>query len=149
MLVDVKFSPMDPVLAMVTGFIAGDKHRKHISKGLYEIGHFNFAHEMGLRDYEREYIDIGDIGGYGVCDSPEQFTKRLGEALDKDPRQLVVSLTHVPKVPGEEGGWRWHKWGEYIGEGKPTTEYLADESEFKDGVWVYHIFDVTDLPLVV
>ena len=26
------------------------------------------------------------------------------------------------------GGWRWHKWGEYIGKHNPQYEYLDHES---------------------
>ena len=27
----------------------------------------------------------------------------------------------------ETQGWRWHKWGEYIGKHTPQYEYLSDE----------------------
>jgi hypothetical protein len=53
-----------------------------------------------------------------------------------------VAFTHVAKDPenaGNGGGWRWHKWGEYIGTGQPTTEYLDDEEKFNDGIYTYHI----------
>ena len=68
--------------------------------------------------------------------------------LEKDRRHLTLTLTHVPKElenAGKGGGWRWHKWGPYVGKGEPTMEYLDDEDEFADGIWVYHVFDVTGL----
>lgn len=49
-----------------------------------------------------------------------------------DPRLLGVFFT--PMVRAEqspEGGWRWHKWGEYIGDHTPTAEYLYDEPEIE------------------
>jgi hypothetical protein len=58
-------------------------------------------------------------------------------------------FTHVPKEPenaGRGGGWRWHKWGPYIGKGEPTTEYLDDEDGFADGVYVYHFYVVDNVP---
>jgi hypothetical protein len=39
-----------------------------------------------------------------------------------------------------EGGWRWHKWGEYIGKYEPQYEYLYDEPEIEK-VYVYHIYE--------
>jgi hypothetical protein len=55
----------------------------------------------------------------------------------------LATISVVTIVKGtEESGWRWHKWGEYIGLGKPTREYLNDEPEFADGIYTYHIFEV-------
>lgn len=35
-------------------------------------------------------------------------------------------------------GWRWSKWGEYIGSQNPTQEYLAMEPDIEE-VLVYRI----------
>ena len=86
---------------------------------------------------------------YGVCDSPEQFIDRFKAALEQDPRTFVVSFAHIPKNPDNEGmggGWRWHKWGPYIGDGKPQCEYLDDEEGFSDGVYIYHVFQLRPVP---
>lgn len=88
------------------------------------------------------------LGSYGVCDTPRQFLTRYREALQDDRRTFVIGFTHITKDPsnaGRDGGWRWHKWGEYIGDGKPTCEYLDDEEGFTDGVYVYHVYQ-TDGP---
>ncbi len=79
---------------------------------------------------------------YGVCDSPEQFIRKFGKRLEKDERRFVVSFTLIRKTEqSPQGGWRWHKWGPYIGKGKPTTEYLYDEPEVEE-VYCYHIFEI-------
>jgi hypothetical protein len=39
------------------------------------------------------------------------------------------------------GGWRWHKWGKYIGDQNPMCEYIADEPEI-DFVYVYNLYKV-------
>lgn len=78
----------------------------------------------------------------GVCDSPEQFMERFGRRLERDPRKFIVHFTRVRKA--DQGGlysWRWHKWGPYVGKGKPTTEYLYDEPKFEE-VYCYHIFEI-------
>ena len=36
-----------------------------------------------------------------------------------DPWQFCVAFTHIRRNPGQTFGWRWHKWGEYIGSKKP------------------------------
>ena len=35
-------------------------------------------------------------------------------------------------------GWRWHKWGDYIGTHSPTTEFIYDEKDI-DHVYCYFI----------
>ncbi len=91
-----------------------------------------------------QYPDFEDDAGdythsYGVCDNPQQFLDKFKAVLIKDPRPLCVCFSHIPKCPGEEGGWRWHKWGDYIGTGTPQCEYLSGEVGFEDGVYVYSI----------
>lgn len=93
---------------------------------------------------------VDDLWCYGVCDSPEQFLNRYRDKLRQDPRTFCIGFTHVAKDPsnkGKGGGWRWHKWGPYIGDGEPTTEYLDDEEGFAQGVFTYHIYQ-TDGPKI-
>lgn len=120
--------------------------------GYVTCGHWNPEHEGWAIDASFDNdawkrlsaLGIHDIG---VCDSIDQFHARHGAALDADDGEWCVVFTHVPKNPenaGQGGGWRWHKWGTYIGEGAPTTEYLDDEPEFNDGVWTYHVYPVLE-----
>lgn len=99
----------------------------------------------GKNDFDRSYPDIEGLDCFGVVDTPEQFIQQYHDLLEKDQRSFTIFLTHIKKNPenkGLGGGWRWHKWGTYIGSGVPTTEYLDDEPEFENGVWVYHIYTV-------
>lgn len=157
------------ILEAIGGDVAMPQPYKGM-EGVYVISHFNFEHFIKLpggealvgnqKRWDYEYPEFPDeyhkrippdrrhedethgyFHCYGVCDSPEQLLELVGDALKADERQFVLSFTHVPKEPGE-GGWRWHKWGPYIGTGLITMEYLADEHEFDDGVWVYHIHQV-------
>lgn len=121
-----------------------DTDAKKICDGCYEIGHYNFDFNIWGRN--AKHMSQGwpefdnNLECYGVCDTPEQFLVKYGDTLRADSRQLVVSFTHVHKEPGTTDGWRWCKWGPYIGEGSPTTEYLADEKEFDSGVYCYQIY---------
>ncbi len=80
-------------------------------------------------------------GWCGVCDSVEQFDEALGRALREDPRKFVVFFIEIRKEDQpEDGGWRWCKWGEYIGKQTPTRDYLHDEPVIET-VYVFMIFD--------
>jgi hypothetical protein len=142
MLVDVKLQGADdPQQQAISEILAGSRKgvpRKH-GTGLYEIGHWNF--DFYLSDKWEPYPDLGEFGPYGVCDSPDQFMRKAGAILTVPDRVFVVSFVHLRKAdesPG--GGWRWHKWGEYIGEQDPQCEYLYDEPVIEE-VWTYHVYE--------
>jgi len=117
-----------------------------IEEGVYVVPSFNFDNLVGVRDFNMKYpnfpMDDGWFGSFGICDTPEQFMQKYGDDLKKDERTFVIGFCHVAKVPGERGGWRWHKWGSYVGEGEPKQEYLAEEEGFDDGVYVYSIIQI-------
>jgi hypothetical protein len=86
-------------------------------------------------------------GTYGVADSHEQvlaYTK----ARDLD-FPCVITLTPISRAnQPETDGWRWSKWGPYIGTHQPQADYLADEPEInKVYVWRLHPLDPQKLAL--
>lgn len=141
MLIDPTFSNApDPILSLVTLLVAGGRGtaRTRLARGFYLIGHWNFEDEVRgprLENYSEDYRtterDLDEIGlecEYGVCDSPEQFMERFAARMDAHHRKWVVSFVVVRKEDQESrGGWRWHKWGPYIGTAEPQCEYLYDE----------------------
>lgn len=79
---------------------------------------------------------------YGVHDSAQAFLDEYGEALEADPRELLVLFVAMRRDEQyEEGGWRWHKWGPMIGKQVPTTEYLYNEPEI-ESVVVFHVYEI-------
>ena len=79
-------------------------------------------------------------GSYGVCDSVDNLLEVYPELVTSE-REFVVNLCEVRKdEQPDEGGWRWHKWGEYIGNQIPTTEYIYDEPLIEQ-VFCYHIYE--------
>lgn len=139
----IRNTSLDPVMVVFSRGLPP----KRLGEGLYEINHFNFEHVIDkpqrYKTYPACYPDFKDeLASYGVCDSPEQFVAKFGEVLGPDPRTFTVAFTHVTKNPenkGQRGGWRWHKWGQYVGLGEPTCEYLDDEDGFPDGVYTFSI----------
>lgn len=132
----------DPAIAMINAMMGGGAD-KEIETGVYEIGHHNFGNTIVTKN---KWPDLTDKDGkwfnaYGVCDNPEQVFETC-PMIKGSENKYCVSFTKVSKS-GEpsEGGWRWHKWGEYIGSKEPTTEYLHDEPEI-DEVYCYHVYEV-------
>lgn len=130
-----------------------------VQKGVYYSG-FNFAYDMipEVRNFDHEFFELSDpnhvidvnenfddknyIGSYGVVDSVEQLLKL--HDFENDPRNLVISLTEIKKSEQpSEGGWRWHKWGQYYGTHKIECEYLYDEKDIEQ-VYVYHVYIVDE-----
>ena len=78
---------------------------------------------------------------YGVCDDEQQILKRYPELITSD-KKFVVIITPIHKEgQPEQGGWRWHKWGSYIGIQNSQSEYIYDEPEI-DRVLLFHIYSV-------
>jgi hypothetical protein len=96
------------------------------------------------RDYSTDPINWDAYPSeYGVCDTPEQVLAHV-PLLTTDPRRFIVFFTPPIRKHDQpaEGGWRWHKWGEYIGtQPQAECEYLYDEPHI-DEVLVYHIVEV-------
>lgn len=78
---------------------------------------------------------------YGVCDRWEQVPARWPQLLT-DPRAFVLTVGTVRKADQPpHDGWRWHKWGTYIGFQDPQCEYLVDEPDI-DEVVLFSVFEV-------
>lgn len=110
-----------------------------LEKGCYQISHFSFNHMICVPLDEFPTIE-GLDNSYGVCDSPEQFFGLYRTILEGSGDQFCVSFTELCKADeSPEGGWRWHKWGPYIGTQDPQMEYLYDEPVI-ERVFVYSVY---------
>ena len=88
-----------------------------------------------------EYMNL--VGSYGVADNIEQILRKYKSLLNS-PDEVVLTIHPVlKKDQPESGGWRWHKWGEYIGTQEITTEYIADEPLI-EMVYCFHIYCVEE-----
>lgn len=87
---------------------------------------------------------------YGVCDNASQvldYYDKLFERYEEymKDKLFVIFLTPIfRKDEPETGGWRWHKWGPYIGKYKPRCEYIHDEKGI-DYVFCFHIYEVENI----
>ena len=80
---------------------------------------------------------------YGVADNLEQIINFYNENKDGYFKGNHVIFCHrVIKNSNEPcSGWRWHKWGEYIGVQNPKCEYLNDEPEINE-VITFNIYKI-------
>jgi len=133
----------DTTMAIVNAIMGGSVMDTEVSPGIYEIGHHNFSNTIIKKN---DYPDLVDkdgeyFGPYGVCDYIEQVFDKcpmLRESEDK----YCVAFTKVNRdEQPPEGGWRWHKWGTYIGVYDIVCEYLHDDSVV-DSIYCYHIFEL-------
>lgn len=85
---------------------------------------------------------------YGVADNLDQiheYITKTVKSIQKDYNspsdEVFILVTVTPIFKNDQPsthGWRWHKWGEYIGIREPKCEYLYDEPEI-DTVFVFGI----------
>lgn len=86
----------------------------------------------------------GCLYSYGVADTVEQVKEHYAHVIANPDVQICIALMPVFKSnEPEHGGWRWHKWGEYIGTHKPQCEYLYNEPDI-DMVLCFHVYVVEE-----
>lgn len=142
MLVDIKIkrSEIDSILSLMGQ--SGPNER--VQEGIYMSPHFSFGHQ--IQESHNEYPKFGEnfeLGPYGVSDNVEQVLEKYKEWLDSPERKFCISFTKITKSEEDScGGWRWHKWGEYIGTKDPQHEYIYDEGDDIQEVYCYHIYEI-------
>lgn len=79
---------------------------------------------------------------YGVCDDVEQVAAYYVKQIADSTHAYVIGMMPVRKADQpDRGGWRWHKWGEYIGRHEITAEYLYDEPVVEQ-VYCFHLVEL-------
>lgn len=129
--------------------------RLHEETGIYwtmmNFNKFFFEETINL-NYENEYWHVinehGCVNSYGVADNIEQIKEYYKHQIENKNEKYIISLYPVfqnKENKGKEGGWRWHKWGPYIGELDSKCEYLDDEDfgpDFKGYVICFHCYKI-------
>lgn len=136
---------------------------KEIEPGIYMTG-LNFEHSIeqytdfkSVDSYERlgkdglpkkyeqgssmtDYFD-NTLEVYGIADNVEQIKQMYQQQINSD-NPIVISITEINKddQPSEDG-WRWEKWGKYIGNQNSQSQYIYDEPEI-ESVYVFTVHAV-------
>ncbi len=148
MLVDVELSsaggPVQAILRIVSAQNEdGPTSPKNIGTGLYLLGHWNLECEVAVkRELLEHYPNLESKECIGVCDTPEQAMEYLKPEIEDPKRKFFIGFVRLRKEDQpKDGGWRWHKWGEYIGKQEPQCEYLYDEPVIND-VYTFHVYEI-------
>lgn len=120
-----------------------DKSLKH-GTGIYQCAcDFNFSEKEFEETQQLSWDDRYGIfpefdkQTYGVADNIEQIKDYYKEEIADEAKKYVICVTPVwQERQSKQGGWRWHKWGEYIGKLNPQCEYLYDEDFGEDFKYV-------------
>jgi len=117
-------------IEVIPGIYIAGLNANHLISGIVLDEYDSFSKDGDYRD------------NYGVCDNHRQILAHYPELQGCTDRNFVVFMTPIIKAEEpEKEGWRWHKWGSYIGEYEPRCEYIHDEPEIEK-VYVYHIYEV-------
>lgn len=145
MLVDPILAEFDPgsMSAFLTSVIGKGREPKRLDKGVWQWPHWNPDIDLGVRPLiDAEFDYDAPVSTYGVCDSPEQLLARYD--FEADPRTLFISMVEIRREnEPPDGGWRYHKWGDYIGTQNPQQEYLYDDKHI-ERVWTYHVYELVE-----
>jgi serine/threonine protein kinase len=98
--------------------------------------------EQGEHDDNQIPGENRQLSAYGVCDSPEQLLSLYD--FEADPRPFFIAMVKLSRGDQpRDGGWRWHKWGPYVGKQNPQCEYLHDEPAIEE-IYTFHIYELAD-----
>lgn len=114
-----------------------------------EVDSYPYITTYGNYLSRKQYLELVNldsrpdiINAYGVCDNIEQLESYARACIDNTEYTYVLSMMPVLKcVQPENDGWRWGKWGEYIGVQTPEADYIFDEPEIEK-VYCFHIYAV-------
>lgn len=100
--------------------------KNHDFTGFYIAGINDHYLIEQLTEYKEDQ-KCGFSMPYGVCDNAGQVMEKYDLSGDVIAILSPVFRCNQPQYDG----WRWHKWGPYIGEKEPEYEYLYDEKEIE------------------
>lgn len=133
----------DDFLSVINNLLGGGGPIVEIETGIYLCPHHNFGND--ILNQKEDYFDFENLSSYGVSDNIEQVKEKYSKWLNNKDLNFCISFTLVSKnEQSETGGWRWHKWGNYIGTKKPKHEYLFNEDDSINEVYCFHIYQILD-----
>lgn len=152
---------LDDLIAPYESVLADSECQKIISdvkdnltdfKGVYmcsQLEHYiDYLNEKITDNDNFYFVNKYHRSCYGVADNASQVIehfKAMESEMGIDFGKCVICLRPIRKnQQPSDGGWRWHKWGEYIGVKKPQCEYIYDEDDSIKFVWCFHLYSITE-----
>lgn len=132
-------SGLDVCTTYSTGYDEAFKaFKSREEKGLPFISVFEIAAFYKIAMYgDADHVE------YGLCDNADQILKRWPHLEKSTQRHFITMTPMYRKHQASDGDFRFHKWGEYIGDHDIQHEYLYDEKEM-DVVYVFHVYTLKE-----
>jgi hypothetical protein len=120
-----------------------DKEEETSDSAEVEYGYDDKTDDEEDSEQSKPFKDTYILHEYGVADNAEQILSHYKFLEEDTENTYFVSLSPVFREhQPEDGGWRWHKWGQYIGcQKREGYEYLYDEKNI-EYVIVYHVYRI-------
>lgn len=121
-----------------------------LQDGVILVQDFNFNHVIEMfseweEDVSKSYSCVmyneNYYSTYGVADNLQQVLDYGKCFIESNDKYFLVLVPVIRLNQPKEGGWRWHKWGDYIGKYDRRCEYLYDE-EGIEIVYVFHFYAI-------
>jgi len=119
---------------------------QNVRTGIY-IGDLNLDHRIdtnALCVHEEQHFQREEELrlNYGVCDDIEQVLNHYRDLLDRHDLYFCISFYRLERdTEPPQNGWRWEKWGPYIGKQQPQRRYLFDEPLI-ESVYVFQLIQL-------
>jgi hypothetical protein len=137
MLTDVTII-QDSRIHQVLSLIGQGGRPERIQQGIYVSRSFSIGNDI-INPHD-DYPNLGELSPYGVCDTIQQVLDLYDEYFSGSNKYCVGFTKVVKSEQSDMGGWRWHKWGDYIGDKNPQCEYIYDEDDTITEVFCFHIY---------
>ena len=134
--------------------IIEEDFRKDITTGIYVCNlnaHYDIDALTTSKEVRKYNLAENPIYwcNYGVADNASQVLAYYDRLMEEhteymNARDFVILMSPIFRdSQPQDGGWRWHKWGPYIGKFESKCEYLYDEQGI-DFVYVFSIIEVEE-----
>lgn len=106
--------------------------------GFYTCEDFN---DYCFIDHLTDYNCQDSFYIYGIADNASQILEAYPDIPDD---HIVLMVPIFSKKDEPFSGWRWHKWGRYLGVQERSCEYLNDEPN-TDMIYCFSIRQLTPI----
>lgn len=93
-----------------------------------------------LKKYIKKERRIKNVG-WPLCDGYKDIIKYYPELKDENRKFFVILYPIFRKFQPKHGGFRYWKYGKYIGKRKLKNEYLYDDKHI-DMIYKYNIYEI-------
>lgn len=104
----------------------------------YEVQRLSPNQLRELVMLDGDYVEVS-----GLADNEDQVVEKFKHLADREEKFVIEMHPVYRKDEPDTHGFRFHKWGSYIGDREITMEYLYDQTDM-DVIYVFQIVPLLD-----